>query len=127
MTILEVARENGIRSIPTLCHDDRLEPFASCFLCVVKVQGARTLLPACSTRVAAGMVVETTSPEIRRSRKASLELMLGNHFADCIGPCQLACPAGVDVQGYIALAALGKHRDAIQLIKQTNPLPAVCG
>jgi len=127
MTILEVARENGITSIPTLCHDGRLEPFASCFLCVVKVQGARTLTPACSTRVAAGMVVETSNPEIRRSRKAALELMLSNHYADCIGPCQLACPAGVDVQGYIALAALNKHRDAIALIKEKNPLPAVCG
>ena len=127
MTILEVARENGIGSIPTLCHDARLEPFASCFLCVVKVQGARTLVPACSTRVAAGMVVETSNAEIRRSRKAALELMLSNHYADCIGPCQLACPAGVDIQGYIALAALDKHRDAIALIKERNPLPAVCG
>jgi len=127
MTILEVARENGITSIPTLCNDGRLEPFASCFLCVVKVQGARTLTPACSTRVAAGMAVETSNPEIRRSRKAALELMLSNHYADCIGPCQLACPAGVDIQGYIALAALNKHRDAIALIKERNPLPAVCG
>lgn len=127
MTILEVARETGIASIPTLCHDGRLEPFAACFLCVVKVQGARTLVPACSTRVAAGMVVETENPEIRRSRKAALELMLSNHYADCIGPCQLACPAGVDIQGYIALAALDKHRDAIALIKERNPLPAVCG
>ena len=127
MTILEVARENGISSIPTLCNDGRLEPFASCFVCVVKVQGARTLVPACSTKVAAGMVVETSNAEIRRSRKAALELMLSNHYADCIGPCQLACPAGVDIQGYIALAALDKHRDAIALIKDRNPLPAVCG
>ena len=126
-TILEVARENGIHSIPTLCHDDQLEPFASCYLCVVKVRGARTLVPACSTKVTGGMLVETDTAEIRRSRKAALELMLSNHYADCIGPCQLDCPAGVDIQGYIALAALGKYRDAIQLIKQTNPLPAVCG
>jgi len=126
-TILEVARENGIGSIPTLCHDRQLEPFASCFLCVVKVKGARTLLPACSTRISAGMVVETNTPEVRRSRKAALDLMLSNHFADCIGPCQLACPAGVDIQGYIALAALGKYPEAIQLIKESNPLPAVCG
>ena len=126
-TILEVARGNGIHSIPTLCHDGQLEPFASCFLCVVKVRGARTLLPACSTKVSPGMVVETDTAEVRRSRKAALELMLSNHYADCIGPCQLACPAGVDIQGYIALAALGKYRDAIQLIKDANPLPAVCG
>ena len=50
-TILQVARDNGISDIPTLCHDEQLEPFASCFLCVVKVKGARSLLPACSTKV----------------------------------------------------------------------------
>ncbi len=126
-TILEVARQNGIGNIPTLCHDGQLEPFAACFLCVVKVKGARTLLPACSTKVQAGMVVETATPEVSRSRKAALELMLSNHYADCVGPCQLSCPAGIDIQGYIALAALGKYHDAIKLIKDRNPLPAVCG
>jgi formate dehydrogenase major subunit len=126
-TILQVARENGIGNIPTLCHDEQLEPFASCYLCVVKVKGARTLLPACSTKVSGGMVVETDNPEVRRSRRAALELLLSNHYADCIGPCQLACPAGVDIQGYVALAALGKFTDAIRLIKETNPLPAICG
>jgi formate dehydrogenase major subunit len=126
-TILEVARQNGIDSIPTLCHDERLEPFASCFLCVVKVKGARGLVPACSTKVSGGMIVETDTPDVLRSRKAALELMLSNHYADCIGPCQIACPAGVDIQGYVALAALGKYRDAIALIKETNPLPAICG
>ena len=126
-TILEAARENGIRNIPTLCHDDQLEPFASCFLCVVKVHGARNLLPACSTKVAAGMVVETDPPDVRAARKAALELLLSNHYADCLGPCQLACPAQVDIQGYVVLAALGKYDDAIQLIKERNPLPAICG
>lgn len=126
-TILQAARANGIDSIPTLCHDEQLEPFASCFVCVVKVKGARSMLPACSTRVASGMVVETNTEEVRQSRKAALELMLSNHYADCAGPCQLECPAGIDIQGYIALAALGRHKDAIQLIKDRNPLPAVCG
>src|SRR5512139_2054183 len=126
-TILEAARSNGIDTIPTLCHDRQLEPFSSCFVCVVKVKGARTLLPACSTKVSAGMVVETSSGEVRRSRKSALELMLSNHYADCIGPCQTACPAGIDIQGYIALAALGKYHDAIRLIKERNPLPAICG
>jgi formate dehydrogenase major subunit len=126
-TILQAARENGITDIPTLCHDEQLEPFASCFLCVVKVQGARTLLPSCSTRVSAGMVVETNTDEVRRTRRAALELLLSNHYADCVGPCQLACPAGVDIQGYIALAALGRFAEAVELIKKTNPLPSICG
>ncbi len=126
-TILEIARQNGIHDIPTLCHDDQLEPFASCFVCVVKVQGARTLVPACSTKVFNGMVVETMNDEIRKARKAALELLLSNHYADCIGPCQVACPAQVDIQGYIALAAIGKYEDAINLIKESNPLPSICG
>jgi len=126
-TILDVAREHGIADIPTLCHDQQLEPFASCYVCVVKVKGARTLLPACSTKVTSGMVVETSSPEVRESRRAALELLLSDHYADCVGPCQLSCPAEIDIQGYIALAAIGKYKDAIALIKENNPLPSVCG
>jgi formate dehydrogenase major subunit len=126
-TILHVARQHGIGNIPTLCHDEQLEPFASCFLCVVKVKGARTLLPACSIKVSNGMTVQTNTTEVRLSRKAALELLLSDHYADCIGPCQIACPANVDVQGYVALAAIGKYRDAIALIKERNPLPSVCG
>ncbi|MFB3854381.1 MAG: FAD-dependent oxidoreductase [Vicinamibacterales bacterium] len=126
-TILQAARQHGVGDIPTLCHDGQLEPFSSCFLCVVKVKGARTLVPACSTRVSNGMVVQTSTADIRESRKTALELLLSNHYADCVGPCELACPAGVDVQGYIALAAIGEYRDAVRLIKERNPLPSVCG
>src|SRR5512142_3302857 len=126
-TVLQVARQHAIGTIPTLCHDEQLEPFASCFLCVVKVKGARTLLPACSTKVSNGMVVETNTNEVRQSRKAALELRLSDHYADCVGPCQIACPASVDIQGYVALAAIGKYKDAIALIKDRNPLPSVCG
>jgi len=126
-TLLQAARQHGILTIPTLCHDEQLEPFSSCYVCVVKVKGAKSLLPACSTKVTAGMVVETNSAEVRQSRKAALELLLSDHYADCVGPCQLACPAGVDIQGYIALAAIGRYKDAIALIKDANPLPSVCG
>ncbi len=126
-TILQVARQHGIQTIPTLCDDAQLEPFASCFVCVVKVKGARSLMPACSTKVLNGMVVETNSGEVRQSRKAALELLLSDHYADCVGPCQISCPAGIDIQGYIALAAIGKYKDAIALIKENNPLPSVCG
>ncbi len=125
-TILDVARRAGI-DIPTLCHDDQLEPFSSCFLCVVKVKDKRGHVPACSTKVTDRMVIETNTPEIREARKTALELLLSNHYADCVAPCQLACPAGVDVQGYIALMALGKWSEAVALIKETNPLPAICG
>ena len=125
-TILEACRDQGIH-IPTLCHDDQLEPFTSCFLCVVEVEGARTLVPSCGTKIQQGMRIITDSENIYQARKMALELILSNHYADCLGPCKLACPAGVDVQGYLALAAMGKYREAIELIKMSNPLPTVCG
>jgi len=125
-TILELATRHGIR-IPTLCHDDRLEPYSSCYLCVVEVGGMRGHQPACSTRISEGMRITTDSEAIRKSRKMALELLLSNHYADCLGPCKQTCPAGVDVQGYISLIEKGKYSDAVALIKETNPLPAICG
>jgi formate dehydrogenase major subunit len=126
-TILEVVREQQLDEIPTLCHSPELEPYASCFLCVVEVKGRGNLVPACATRVAPNMEVTTRNPRILASRKTALELLLSNHYADCASPCQLGCPAGVDAQGYIALAGMGLAREAVDLIRETNPLPAVCG
>ena len=126
-TILEVVHQAELDTIPTLCHSDELEPYGSCFLCVVEVQGRPNLVPACATRVAPGMVVETRNPRVLASRKTALELLLSNHYADCISPCRVGCPAGVDAQGYLALAAMGLDVEAIELIRETNPLPAVCG
>jgi formate dehydrogenase major subunit len=79
-TILEAARAQAIR-IPTLCHLKGATPTGTCRICVVEVQGARTLLAACSTPAAAGMVVQTESPKVIQARKMVLELMLssGNH------------------------------------------------
>ena len=50
-TILEVINENNIDKIPTLCHDKRIEPFGSCFLCVVEVKGVKKLLPSCASPI----------------------------------------------------------------------------
>ncbi|MBF0416967.1 MAG: FAD-dependent oxidoreductase [Magnetococcales bacterium] len=125
-TIREVAAGQGIH-IPTFCHDDRLKPFASCFLCVVEVEKARGLLPACSTRVAPGMVIHTDSPEVVNSRRMGLDLLLSDHAGDCIAPCEATCPAGIDIQGYIAHIANGQFEAAVRLIKTRNPLPVVCG
>lgn len=126
-TILEVVEEQGIDTIPTLCHSPELEPYGSCFLCVVEVKNRPNLVPACATRVAPGMEVTTRNERILASRKTALELLISNHYADCVSPCQLGCPAGVDAQGYIALAAMGEYRRAVDLIREANPLPAVCG
>jgi formate dehydrogenase major subunit len=126
MTILQVARECGI-SIPTFCQDDRLQPETRCFICVVEVEGARTLVPSCGTRVRDGMVVQTSSERVIASRKAALELIMSDHYGDCTAPCQLRCPAGVDAQGYIGLIAKGRMKEAIALIKERIPLPCSIG
>jgi formate dehydrogenase major subunit len=125
-TILTLAKRHGIE-IPTLCNDDRLEPFTSCYVCVVEVEGMRGHQPSCSTKLTEGMKITTDNEGIRKSRKMALELMLSNHYADCIGPCKQTCPAGVDVQGYISLIDKGQYSEAVALIKETNPLPAICG
>jgi formate dehydrogenase major subunit len=126
-TILEVCREQRLDNIPTLCHDEKLPPFGSCFLCVVELEGQSRLFPACATKVAEGMKIHTRSEKVKRARKTCLELLLSDHYADCFGPCRLNCPADVDIQGYMSLIHLGKFKEAIALIKEKNPLPSVCG
>ncbi len=125
-TIYEVAAQNGIE-IPTLCHDPRLEPYSSCFVCVVEIEGSGRLQPSCSTRIADGMSISTDNERVTKARKTALDLLLSNHYADCAAPCKETCPAGVDVQGYISLIEKQKYSDAIGLIKEVNPLPAICG
>jgi len=124
--ILSLSKRNGF-DIPTMCNDDRLEPFSSCYVCVVEIEGMKTLQPACSTIITEGMKIETKSNRVVKARKTALELLLSNHYADCVGPCKQTCPAGVDVQGYISLIDKGMYSEAIALIKETNPLPAICG
>ncbi|HEB10882.1 MAG TPA: FAD-dependent oxidoreductase, partial [Spirochaetales bacterium] len=125
-TILEVAEEHSI-DIPTLCHDPRLEAYGSCWVCIVRVEGARGFVPACATKVLPGMRITTDSADIRSARKMALELLLSNHYGDCKPPCTLTCPSNIDVQGYIGLIANKKFREALELIKKDNPLPSVCG
>jgi len=125
-TILELARRYDLE-IPTLCNDPRLLPYSSCYVCVVEVEGLRGLQPSCSTKVSEGMRIETDNEKIHDARKTALDLLVSNHYADCVGPCKQTCPAGVDVQGYISLIEKGMYHEAVALIKDTNPFPAVCG
>jgi predicted molibdopterin-dependent oxidoreductase YjgC len=79
-TILQVARRNHI-DIPTLCHLKGATPTGACRVCVVEVQGARTLLAACATPAAPNMVVKTESAKVVAARRLVIQLMLtsGNH------------------------------------------------
>ena len=68
MTILEVARENGI-DIPTLCYLENMPPVGACRLCVVEVEGSRTLVGSCHTPITEGMVVHTRSENVLKARQ----------------------------------------------------------
>jgi ferredoxin len=125
-TILDAAGKLGIE-IPTMCFLKGYKASTSCMLCVVKVNGSDRLLPACGTIAQEGMKVKTDSDEIRQARKAALELLLSDHAGDCIGPCQAACPAHMNIPLMIRQITDGKLRDAIATIKKDIPLPAVLG
>jgi predicted molibdopterin-dependent oxidoreductase YjgC len=73
-TILDACRAAGT-DIPTLCYLETLTPVNACRVCVVEVEGARVLAPACSRRAEAGMKVHTNTPRVRTSRKVVLELL----------------------------------------------------
>ncbi len=126
-TILEVVNENNLDTIPTLCHDKRLNPFGSCFLCVVEIEGLGKLVPSCATAVSDGMVINTNNDRISASRKTALELLMSNHYADCIGPCEDNCPSHVEAQNYIALISMGKNIEAVEVVKKNNPMPLSIG
>lgn len=125
-TILEAAREAGVE-IPTLCFREGLPAQTSCMVCVVRVDGGQRLRPSCATEVRDGMVVETATEDIRDARRMALELLLSDHLGDCLGPCQLACPAGMDIPRMIRQIIAGDLSGASETVRERIPLPAVLG
>jgi predicted molibdopterin-dependent oxidoreductase YjgC len=83
-TILDIARASDIY-IPTLCYDPRMQPYGACRLCLVEVEGARGLLPACYAEATDGMVIRTTTEQLERIRKTLVELLLSDHDMECQG------------------------------------------
>jgi len=73
-TILDACAALGIDT-PTLCYGDTLQPANVCRVCVVEVEGARVLAPACSRKVEPDMVVKTDSERVRHSRKMVMEFL----------------------------------------------------
>lgn len=83
MTILELARENGI-DIPTLCYIEGLSPTGACRICVVEIKGARTLSASCHTPIQENMDIQTHSPRVLKARRMIIELLLANHTDNCM-------------------------------------------
>ena len=124
--ILTAAAKAGIE-IPNLCYLKELAPYGACGVCVVEAQGVPKLLRACATKVAEGMVINTKSERALKARRLAMELLMGDHDGDCLGPCKLKCPAHTDCQKYVKEIAEGRYADAVATIKEVFPLPASIG
>lgn len=125
-TVLAAARRLGI-AIPTLCYREGCRPETSCMVCGVRINGADRLVPSCATVAAEGMVVESETEEVLQARRTALELLLGEHAGDCVGPCQSACPAHMDIPRMIRHIAAGEMEQAVAVVRERIPLPAVLG
>ena len=73
-TLLDACRASG-KEIPTLCYGDTITPKNACRVCMVELEGSRTLVPSCSRKVEPGMVVNTNNERTSHSRKLVLELL----------------------------------------------------
>ena len=81
--IVEACARAGVK-IPTLCFLKDISENASCGVCVVEVEGAKSLLRSCVQKPTPGMKIRTSSPRVIQARKAAVELLLANHPDECL-------------------------------------------
>ena len=129
-TILAAAETIGVR-IPTLCHVNGCTAQTSCFVCVVKLHGASgapdRVVPACATLVTDGMQIESESDAVHALRRTALELLISEHDGDCVAPCELFCPARLNIPTMLRALAAGDMTTATDIIYRRVPLPATLG
>ena len=125
-SVLKAAEAAGF-TVPSMCYNEELGHFTSCMLCLVKDASNGRLFPSCSVTITEGMSVITDDEEISEARQTGLELLLSEHVGDCQGPCQVACPAHMDIPQMNRLIAAGKFEAALRLVKRDIALPSVLG
>ena len=126
-SLMRAAVDAGVR-VPKLCATDSLEPFGSCRLCLVEIEGRRGYPASCTTPAEAGMVVRTQSPKLQDLRKGVMELYISDHPLDCLtcsanGNCELQDMAGVtglrNVRYGVGAAAGAHHTQSAK--DESNP------
>ncbi len=126
-SVMRAAAEVGV-NIPKLCATDSLEPFGSCRLCLIEVEGRKGYPASCTTPVENGMIVRTQSPRLQELRKGVMELYISDHPLDCLtcsanGDCELQDMAGVtglrNVRYGVGAAAGAHHLDDAK--DESNP------
>jgi formate dehydrogenase major subunit len=98
-SVMRAAAEAGV-GVPKLCATDSLQPFGSCRLCLVEIDGKRGTPASCTTPCEPGMVVRTQTPRVEELRRNVMELYISDHPLDCLtcpanGDCELQDMAGV--------------------------------
>ncbi len=132
-TVLEAARSAGIK-IPTLCFLKDINEIGACRICVVEVQGARSLMASCVYPVSEGMVVRTNTDQVRHSRRLTMELILSNHRMDCLtcnrnAQCELrnlAADLGIDEVRYATDKLLPQIEDSATHLVRDNSKCILC-
>lgn len=124
--LMEVIRDLGI-DVPSMCYLKDAEHFTSCMVCVVKERKSGKIIPSCSLDAVEGMDIISMDDEVREARKSALELLLSEHVGDCEAPCQITCPAHMDIPLMNRLLAAGKFKEALVVVKRDIALPSVLG
>lgn len=83
LTINQALRQISVE-VPTLCHDDRVQPYGSCRLCSVEVKGFGGLVTACNTQIRDGMEIQTHSPTVQGVRKTLIGLIAKDYPAEAV-------------------------------------------
>ncbi|MCK5465662.1 MAG: FAD-dependent oxidoreductase, partial [Bacteroidales bacterium] len=104
-----------------------LDHFASCMVCMVQNKADGQMLASCTVKAQEGMDIVTGDEDVLAARKAALELLLSDHTGDCQAPCQLACPAHMDIPLMNRLLGEGNVDEALQIVRQDIPIPSVLG
>ncbi|MEE9462915.1 MAG: FAD-dependent oxidoreductase, partial [Bacteroidales bacterium] len=125
-TLLQAAEKAGVE-IPVMCYYEGLDKFASCMVCMVKNRADGQMLASCTVKAEESMDIVTGDEDVIAARKAALELLLSDHTGDCQAPCQIACPAHMDIPLMNRLLGEGKVDEALHVVMQDIPIPSVLG
>ncbi len=122
-SIMRAAASIGI-DIPKLCATDSVEPFGSCRLCVVQIEGGRGMPASCTTPVAEGLKVTTQNPRLAEVRRGVMELYISDHPLDCLtcsanGDCELQDMAGAVGLREVRYTPVETHLHAVK--DESNP------
>jgi formate dehydrogenase major subunit len=123
-SLMRAASEAGI-SVPKLCATDNLDPFGSCRLCLVEIEGRRGYPASCTTPAAEGLKVSTQTPKLEDLRRGVMELYISDHPLDCLtcatnGDCELQDMAGAVGLRDVRYGYEGEnHLDSVK--DETNP------